>query len=110
VLVLFVIAALLILHKRKSDHLRQRFGPEYDRVVKQHGETRRAEAVLAEREKRIEKFSIHALLAGDRKRYADKWADVQKLFVDDPSRAAVTQADKLVTRVMTARGYPMGDL
>jgi len=84
------------------------FGPEYDRVVKQHGVTSRAEAVLAEREKRVEKFSIHALLAGDRERYADEWAGVQRRFVDDPSMA-VTEADKLVTRVMTARGYPMGD-
>ena len=51
VLVLFAIAALLILRKRKSDQLKQRFGPEYDRVVQQHGGTRPAEAVLAERER-----------------------------------------------------------
>jgi hypothetical protein len=71
VLVLFAIAALVIIRKRKSDHLKQRFGPEYDRVVQQHGGTRHAEAVLAEREKRVERFSIHALPAGDRERYAD---------------------------------------
>jgi hypothetical protein len=108
VLVLFAIAALLILRKRKSDQLKQRFGPEYDRVVQQHGGTRPAEAVLAEREKRVEKFSIHALPAGDRERYADEWAGVQRRFVDDPSMA-VTEADRLVTKVMTTRGYPMGD-
>jgi hypothetical protein len=108
VLVLFAIAALFILRKRKSDQLKQRFGPEYDRVVQQHGNTRHAEAVLAEREKRVEKFSIHALPAGDRERYADEWAGVQRRFVDDPSMA-VTEADRLVTKVMTARGYPMGD-
>jgi hypothetical protein len=108
VLVLFAIAALFILRKRKSDQLKQRFGPEYDRVVRQHGGTRPAEAVLAEREKRVEKFSIRALPVGDRERYADEWAGVQRRFVDDPSMA-VTEADKLVTKVMTARGYPMGD-
>src|ERR1700688_2643624 len=107
VLVLFAVGALLILRKRKSDQLKQRFGPDYDRVAKQHGGTRSAEAVLVEREKRVEKLPIHALPAGDRERYADEWAGVQRRFVDDPSMA-VTEADKLVTKVMTARGYPMG--
>jgi hypothetical protein len=107
-LVLFAVAALLILRSRKSDKLKQRFGPEYDRVVEQHKNTSKAEAVLSEREKRVEKFAIHPLPAGDRERYADEWAGVQRRFVDDPS-VAVAEADKLVTRVMTARGYPMGD-
>ena len=33
---------------------------------------------------------------------------MQKQFVDDPS-LAVGEADKLVTNVMAARGYPMGN-
>jgi hypothetical protein len=33
---------------------------------------------------------------------------VQRQFVDDPV-LAVGEADKLVTNVMSARGYPMGD-
>ncbi|MFY9937588.1 MAG: hypothetical protein WAK33_11975 [Silvibacterium sp.] len=105
---LIVIVALLVIRKRKSDQLKQHFGPEYDRVVRQHGGSRRAEAILAEREKRVEKFSIRALPAGERDRYAEEWANVQKRFVDDPA-LAVTEADALVTRVMSARGYPMGD-
>jgi hypothetical protein len=108
VLVLFAVAALLIMRKRKSDKLKQRFGPEYDRVLQQHGSTRHAETILAEREKRVEKFAIHPLPAGDRERYADEWAGVQRRFVDAPSMA-VAEADKLVTKVITARGYPMGD-
>src|SRR5271170_4252578 len=108
VAVLIVIIALLIIRKRKSDQLKQHFGPEYDRVVQQHGGPRRAEAILAEREKRVEKFSIRALPAGERERFAEEWAGVQKRFVDDPSMA-VTEADTLVTKVMAARGYPMGD-
>jgi len=108
VLALFAVAAMLILRKRKSDQLKEHFGPEYGRVVQQHGNTRLAEAALSEREKRVEKFAIHPLPAGDRERYADEWAGVQRRFVDDPSMA-VSEADKLVTRVMTARGYPMGD-
>ena len=108
VVVIIVIAALLVMRKRKSDQLKQRFGPEYDRVVQQHGDARHAEAVLSQREKRVDKLSIHLLPGGDRERYAQEWTVVQKRFVDDPSMA-VTEADKLVATVMAARGYPMAD-
>jgi hypothetical protein len=106
--VIIFFAVLVIMRKRKSDRLKQHFGTEYDRVLRQHGDTRHAEAVLSEREKRVEKFSIRPLPTGDRERYADEWAGVQRRFVDDPSMA-VTEADTLVTKVMGARGYPMGD-
>jgi hypothetical protein len=108
VVIVIAVAALLIMRKRRSDQLKQRFGPEYDRAVLQHGDARHAETVLADRAKRVEKFSIRALPPGDRERYAEEWANVQKRFVDDPA-VAVTLADKLVTKVMTARGYPMSD-
>jgi hypothetical protein len=108
VAIVIVIAALLIERKRRSDHLKQQFGPEYDRAIKQHGDARHAEPVLLEREKRVDKFSLHPLSPVDRERYAAEWANVQKRFVDDPSMA-VAQAEKLVTAVMSARGYPMGD-
>ena len=106
--VIIVVAALLVMRKRKSDQLKQRFGSEYDRLAQQDGGARHAEDVLAEREKRVEKFPIRPLPAGDRERYTQEWGVVQKRFVDDPA-AAVTEADKLVTTVMGARGYPMVD-
>jgi hypothetical protein len=104
--VIIVIAAWLVMRKRRSDQLKQRFGSEYDRLAQQQGGARQAEEVLAQREKRVEKFPIRSLAAGDRERYAQEWGVVQKRFVDDPS-AAVTEADRLVTNVMEARGYPM---
>ena len=113
-IVLVVIAAVaiilvvaLLFRKRNSERLKQHFGPEYDRAVKEHG-AQRAEAVLAEREQRVKKFAIHPLTPDDRERYVLEWTQVQKQFVDDPS-LAVAEADKLVTNVMAARGYPMGD-
>jgi hypothetical protein len=106
-LVAMIAIAILLLRKRKSDRLKQHFGPEYDRTVKEHG-AQRAEAVLAEREQRVKKFAIHPLTRDDRERFALEWTEVQKQFVDDPS-LAVGEADKLVTNVMAARGYPMGD-
>jgi len=107
-LALIVVAVIVITQRRRSTHLKEQFGPEYDRTLKMHGDARHAEAVLVEREKRVEKFSLRPLNPADRERYAAEWAAVQKRFVDDPS-TAVTQADKLVNNVMAARGYPMGD-
>jgi hypothetical protein len=103
-----VVAASIIARRRRSALLKQQFGPEYERVVKIHGDPGRAEDVLLEREKRVRNFSLRPLTPADRERYANAWAGVQRRFVDDPS-AAVAQADKLVTTVMAVRGYPMGD-
>jgi hypothetical protein len=106
--VVLIVAAVIITQRRKSERLKQQFGPEYDRTVKLQGDSRHAEAVLAQREKRVEKLSIRPLPPVDRERYVEQWAVLQRRFVDDPS-TAVAQADTLVTTVMNARGYPMGD-
>lgn len=109
VAIVVVVAVALIARRRKSSHLKQRFGPEYDRaVIQQHGDAHRAEAKLAEREKRVEKFPLRDLSPIDREAYAMEWAAVQRRFVDDPS-VAVGAADRLVSRVMIDRGYPMTD-
>jgi hypothetical protein len=105
---LIVIAAVLITRQRKSKHLKQQFGPEYDRAVVQHGDAHHAEAVLIDREKRVEKFTLRPLTPSDRERYAEDWAAVQRRFVDDPSNA-VNQADTLVNTVLAARGYPVDE-
>jgi hypothetical protein len=55
---LIIVAAILIARSRKSKHLKRQIGPEYDRAVVQHGDARHAEAVLIDREKRVEKFSL----------------------------------------------------
>jgi hypothetical protein len=103
-----IAAAIVISRRRRSEHLRTHFGPEYDRTVQMQGNPAKAEAVLVEREQRVKKFSLRPLPPVDRERYAGEWATVQRRFVDDPS-TAVTQADRLVTTVMAARGYPMTD-
>src|SRR5665213_771401 len=98
-----LIAVVIIVSRgKRSEHLRNQFGPEYDRTMQQHGDARHAETVLIAREKRVEKFSLRPLPPADRERYAADWAAVQNRFIDDPS-IAVMQADKLVTTVMTAR-------
>src|SRR4029077_9937094 len=110
VIAVIAVAGILFfaMRKRRSQKLRERFGPEYDRVVKQEGDPRKAEGVLEFREQRREKFKIRLLSATDRSSFAVRWKEVQSGFVDDP-RAAVTIAESLVSEVMQARGYPTGE-
>lgn len=112
VAVVVVIAALALAwayaQRRRRLHLRERFGPEYDRTVHAVGTAGRADAMLAEREKRVSTYHIRKLNEEERARYSEGWRRVQAKFVDDPA-AAVTEADLLVNEVMTVRGYPMSD-
>jgi len=108
VVVLVIATAFVMIRNRRSDRLRGRFGPEYERTVRESGNIRKAEATLEAREARVERFHIRPLMPDDAKRFADEWKKVQAQFVDDPG-FAVTQADRLVGEVMTARGYPVGE-
>jgi hypothetical protein len=108
VAIVVVATAIFYIRRRQTEHLKQKFGSEYDRVVRQHGDPQRAETVLAAREKRISRLELRTLPPTERDRYAQRWAVVQKQFVDDP-KSSVNEADKLVTEVMNARGYPMSE-
>jgi hypothetical protein len=94
--------------RRRSDVLRERFGPEYDHTVQATGDVKRAEASLEARARRVEALHIRPLTAGDAERFGSGWRRLQERFVDDP-KAAVTEADRLVGEVMDARGYPLGE-
>ncbi len=96
------------LQNKRSAGLRSKFGPEYDRQLRAQGDRRRAEAMLEQREKRMEKIHIRALKNEEIARFSEDWRRTQALFVDDP-RKAVEQADTLVQDVMNQRGYPVGD-
>ena len=64
VVLVIVIAVALYMRKRKNTtaDLRDRFGPEYDRAVRQHGSERKAEAKLTDRETRVELLKIRDLM------------------------------------------------
>ena len=107
VVVVAIIAILLVMQRRKAA-LRQRFGPEYDRTVRERGSERAAQTALAERERRVEKFRIRDLDPTERQHFEQRWRSVQSQFVDDP-RGAVIEADEAVSSLMGTRGYPMAD-
>lgn len=109
-IVLIALVAWLVVRKRRSTTagLRQRFGSEYERAVLKHGSARKAEAKLADREKRVEKLTIRALSPMEHDRFSEKWETVQSGFIDSP-KGAVAQADDLVSSLMKTRGYPVSD-
>ncbi|HST11718.1 MAG TPA: hypothetical protein VLL05_15185 [Terriglobales bacterium] len=108
-LVLLVgIMTWLYFRYRRTKELRERFGPEYDRVVQNEGNVRRAEGVLEFREKKRETLHIRPLTSSSRLDFSDRWNAVQSQFVDDPG-GSVAKADSLVNQLMEARGYPMSN-
>src|ERR1700730_14108523 len=105
-LVILVMAALALLYVRKrrstTASLRQKFGPEYERTLREHGSERKAEAKLADREKRVEKLNIRGLDPMEHERFSKQWESVQSRFVDSP-KGAVTEAADLVASLMKTR-------
>src|SRR5438105_14024571 len=112
-LVVLAVLALVVvlaagLRDRRSQRLRSRFGPEYDRELEATGSRQEAEQALRERVDRRRRLQVHELDPAVRDRHAEAWTAIQARFVDDP-RGAVRAADELVTVVMRDRGYPTGD-
>ena len=114
-LVLIIGAAVIVgvalwfaVRRRRTEQLRSRFGPEYERTVREARTVSEGEAALRERQTRVERLHIRPLSPENAERFAQAWRDVQAKFVDDP-RGAIVNADQLVGEVMRARGYPVGD-
>jgi hypothetical protein len=108
VVVAVLVIAVVVMRRQRSVRLRQRFGPEYERTVRDAGDVRKAEAALHARAVRVERLHIRPLTSEDAHRFAERWRFVQAEFVDDP-RGAMGGADRLIGEVMRARGYPVGE-
>ena len=107
VLLAAVVAASMVRQKR-SERLRDQFGPEYEHTVDKAGDQRAAERELLARERKHNKLDIKELAPESRVRYVEAWGVTQAGFVDNPSKS-VGDADRLVTEVMRERGYPVDD-
>ena len=108
VAVILVVFAAWRSRQKRSERLRTRFGPEYDRLVGETGSREKAEKVLAERVDRSRKIIIRSLPVEDREHFSQAWRDVQAHFVDAPGEAVI-DADQLLVQLMAQRGYPTGD-
>jgi len=100
--------AIAASRRKRTERLRKRFGPEYERTVSETGEQKAAEQELVERERNRKKLDIRPLSQESLRGYVNRWRAVQTAFVDHPA-SAVGEADVLVTEVMRERGYPIDD-
>jgi hypothetical protein len=106
VIVIVVALAAIVMRRRSTTMLRERFGPEYDRVLREGGGQGAAEADLRDRMKQRDRLDIRPLTEATSARFAVEWRELQERFVDQPSNAVVA-ADGLVYRALSERGYPM---
>lgn len=102
------VMAWFVMQKRRSERLREQFGPEYEQAVGELGDRRRAESELIQRRKRVERLEILPMAREDAQALERRWQEVQARFVDDPADA-VRRADSLVNEAMRKRGYPIDD-
>ena len=109
VAVVVLVIAVAVGRRTRSRHVKERFGPEYERTVAAAGgDAGAAEKELLAREHRRDELDVRALSPAARDGFTRRWHGVQSAFVDDPS-GALGEADRLVSEVMAERGYPVDD-
>ena len=107
--VIVVVAVVFVASaEMRRAKLRRQFGPEYDRLVEKLGSKRKADAELAERQRRVRELNIRDLSPEQQASYSGDWAAIQERFVDSPAEA-VGAAHTLIWNVMRDRGYPADD-
>ena len=107
--VIVVVAVVVVASaEMRRAKLRRQFGPEYDRLVEKLGSRRKADAELAERQRRVRALNIRDLSPEQQASYSGDWAAIQERFVDAPAEA-VGAAHTLIWNVMRDRGYPADD-
>jgi hypothetical protein len=112
-LILFGLAVIIALGLAgymymRRQKLRQRFGPEYDRVLTEQDSAMAAEKELRGREKRHAQLDLKELPDDARRWYTEQWQQLQARFVESPEES-IGAADDLVTRLIADRGYPIKD-
>jgi hypothetical protein len=102
---LLVLAVVWARRRRESNHLRERFGPEYDRVVDRKGRDR-GERELQARLRNHDALALRSISPEGERMLMESWTRIQVSFVDAPV-TAVRDADQLVFETLRERGYPL---
>jgi len=73
--VIVVVAVVVVASaEMRRARLRRQFGPEYDRLAEKLGSKRKADAELAERERRVRALNIRELSPEQQASYSGDWA------------------------------------
>ena len=81
VVVVAAVAGWVAWKRTRTSHLKETFGPEYDRTVAESPSQREGEAALDDRRKRRDELEIRPLTPEACRRYDEEWRAVQARFV-----------------------------
>lgn len=73
IVLLAVIVGVSMMRQKRSERLREQFGPEYEHAVETAGGQRAAERELLARERKHNKLKISELSPESRARYVEAW-------------------------------------
>ncbi len=99
-----VAAAMVAADRRRTRALRAGFGPEYDRMVAEHGSQAAADAEAKRRLRAHSDLDLQTLSEEDKQYYTESWDHVRGDFVDHPA-TSVIGADRLVRTLLHDVGY-----
>lgn len=107
VIVLLVIFALRRRRTQRGEEQRERtreeFGSEYERTAEERGSEEEAERELRQRRGRVER-QVEPLSDESRRRYEERWREVEGVFVDNPGRS-IELADRTVSELLEERNF-----
>jgi len=111
-----IVAALLIGgflgvalgRRQRTKKLQQTFGPEYEHTLEELGDKHQAENELKARLEHVKALDIRPLSTEEIEDFSAQWLETQSQFVDEPL-PALQMADRLISKVMRAKGYPVED-
>ena len=110
VIVLLLLAVYFSMRRRRAqrserqrERTREEFGSEYERTAEARGSEEEAERELRERRGRVER-QVEPLSEESRGRYEERWDEVERVFVDNPSRS-IELADRTVMEVLEERNF-----
>jgi FtsZ-interacting cell division protein ZipA len=110
VIVLLLLAVYFSMRRRRAqrserqrERTREEFGSEYERTAEARGSEEEAERELRERRGRVER-QVEPLSEESRGRYEERWDEVERVFVDNPSRS-IELADRTVMDVLEERNF-----
>lgn len=104
-----VLTVLLVTTRRYRGELRRAFGKPSERGAEGAGARPEPERAVDEPERSPAPVQIRPLSPEHRERYLRAWDGAQRRFVDSPV-VALSEADALVTQLLSERGFPTGGL
>src|SRR5688500_20258079 len=83
-LVIGGLLAMAVMRFQRTRRLKERFGPEYERIVNEAGDKGKAESELEARLAHVEALNIRPLTAEEINRFSLEWQSTQAEFGDGP--------------------------